>query len=171
MTGIRFVRLPDVEPASIIALMNDPAVRRHLPLAKGVFTAEDCARFVATKERMWSEHGYGPWALVREGEFIGWGGLQPEGEDADLGLILRPTDWGEGRSLYRRFLEFAFEDLGLESVIALLPETRTRGGGLTRLGFVPEGESEIGGIRFARFRLLRDGWMATSDDGGAAGRT
>jgi len=162
VTGVRLVRLPDVEPASIIALMNDPDVRRHLPLAKGVFTAEDCARFVAAKERMWRDHGYGPWALVQDGEFIGWGGIQPEGDDADLGLVLRPSNWGVGRSLYRRFLSFAFDELQLESVIAMLPRTRTREGGLTRLGFVPDGEAEIGGERFARFRLHRAGWTMSS---------
>jgi len=160
MTVITFARLPDMEPASIIALMNAPDVRRHLPLAKGDFNAEDCARFVATKERMWTEHGYGPWALLQDGEFIGWGGLQPEGDDADLGLVLRPSNWGAGRSLYDRFLSFAFDDLQIDSVIAMLPETRTRGGGLTRLGFSPDGESQIGGERFLRYRLRRDGWTS-----------
>jgi RimJ/RimL family protein N-acetyltransferase len=160
MTEITLARLSDIESASIIALMNDPDVRRHLPLAKGDFTEEDCARFVAAKERMWSDHGYGPWALVQDGEFIGWGGLQPDGDDADLGLVLHPSNWGAGRSLYHRFLSYAFDELRLDSVIAMLPETRTRGGGLTRLGFVPDGESEIGGERFIRFRLYRAEWTS-----------
>lgn len=151
------MRLTEVEPASIVSLMNDPSVRQHLPLAKGEFTLQDCARFVATKEGMWRDHGYGPWGLLQNGEFIGWGGLQPLDGDADLGLILGPSSWGVGRTLYRRFLAFAFDELGLDSVIALLPLTRTRGGGLTRLGFVSDGELEIGGERFARFRRFRSG--------------
>lgn len=162
MTEITFARLPDVEPAAIVRLMNDPRVRRHLPLATGDFDLEVCARFVAAKELMWTEHGYGPWALLQDGEVVGWGGLQPEGDDADLGLILLPSAWGVGRSLYRRFLSFAFDDLGLDSVIALLPETRTRGGGLSRLGFDRDGELEIGGVRFLRFRLLRARWASGS---------
>lgn len=152
---IRFGRLTEVERKCVIELMNDPAVRRHLPLARGPFNADDCARFVRSKERMWQERGYGPWAFIRGVEFIGWGGLQPEGADADVGLVLRRSSWGVGKHLFNRIISFAFHDLALESVIALLPETRVRGGGLQRLGFVPDGVAELSGERFVRFRLWR----------------
>ena len=33
---IAFKRLPDVDPADLITLMNDPRVRRHMPLARGI---------------------------------------------------------------------------------------------------------------------------------------
>lgn len=152
---IEFKRLPEIDPGDIVELMNDPEIRRHLPLASGDFDLADCERFVATKERMWREHGFGPWAFVHSGEFIGWGGLQPEGQDADVGLILKRQWWGVGRQLYAKILPFAFEELGLDSVIAMLPPTRTRGGGLERLGFEPEGEVEVAGERFLKFRLRR----------------
>ena len=47
---IRFRRLTGIEPEHIIELMNDPRVRRHLPLARGHFGPNDCARFVQSKE-------------------------------------------------------------------------------------------------------------------------
>ena len=154
---IAFARLSDVDPQDIIDLMNDPEVRRHLPLLDGLFDADVCARFVAGKERMWSSHGYGPWALTQGDRFVGWGGLQPEGSDADVGLILHPSVWGSGRGLLDRFLDFGFEDVGLESVIALLPQTR-RGSVLIRFGFEPDGEARVGGELFVRYRLSRDAW-------------
>jgi len=152
---IRFGHLTEIEPARIIELMNDPAVRRHLPLARGRFSADDCACFVQSKERMWQERGYGPWAFCRGLEFIGWGGLQPEGDDADVGLVLHRSCWGVGRHLFARIISFAFQDLALDSVIALLPQTRLRGGGLERLGFEPDGVAVLSGERFVRFRLWR----------------
>ncbi|MEM7048499.1 MAG: GNAT family N-acetyltransferase [Acidobacteriota bacterium] len=154
---IQFRRLPEIDPAKLMALMNDPEIRRHLPLASGDFGPAECERFVAAKEEMWQQHGFGPWAFVQHGELIGWGGLQPEGDDADVGLILRPQAWGVGRHLYGKIVKFAFEELELDSVIALLPPTRKRGGGLQRLGFEPDGEVVIGGERFVRFRLWRAG--------------
>lgn len=157
---VEFRRLNEIEPARLIALMNDPDVRRHLPLARGRFGAEQCARFVEAKERMWKQRGYGPWGFVLDGEFIGWGGLQPEGDDADVGLVLRRTHWGLGRLLYSRILSFAFDELGLESVIALLPPSRRRGGGLSRRGFLPDGEVSIDGQRFHRYRLHRPATLA-----------
>ena len=153
-SNIVFKRLPEVDPADLMALMNDPLVRRHLPLARGAFGEAECAGFVAAKERIWTEHGYGPWAFVIDDEFAGWGGLQPEGEDVDLGLVLRPRHWGAGRALYERILAVAFSEMRLASVIILLPPSRVRVRGVLRLGFRPDGEMEIAGARFLRYRLV-----------------
>ena len=150
---IRFKRLPEVEPADLIALMNAPRVQRHLPLASGPFGPAECAAFVAEKERLWVEHGYGPWAFEVDGRFAGWGGLQPFGGDLDLGLVLRPAFWGLGRTLYARFVATAFNVLGAPSVIVLLPPSRLQVSGIQRLGFQPDGDVTIAGHPFRRYRL------------------
>lgn len=51
----------------------------------------------------------------------------------------------------------AFGDMGLESVTILFPPTRTRVKGILRLGFKPDGEVEMAGERFIRFRLRAPG--------------
>ena len=155
-------RLPHVDTQALMSLMNDEAVRRHLPLAKGAFTVESCEQFVEEKERMWREVGYGPWAILRNRKFVGWGGLQPEGDDVDIALVLSPDSWGIGRALFQYFLSMAFHEHQVESVVSLLPETRTRGGGLTRLGFERDGTAEVGGVRFAKFRLHRSTWSSSA---------
>ena len=152
---IIFTRLTQVPSIAIIDLMNDPVVQRHLPLAMAEFGDAECAHFVATKEQMWEENGFGPWAFVLDDEFIGWGGLQREGDDVDVGLILNPKYWGAGRTLYRRILAHAFEELCVNSVTALLPPSRTRVSALRRLGFHKDGEIMIQGQRFIRYRLTR----------------
>ena len=148
-----FKRLSEVDHEALIELMNDPAVRRHLPLARGYFGPSECEEFVAAKEGMWREHGYGPWAFVLDDELVGWGGLQPEGDDVDVGMVLRRKHWGAGRVLFERIIDHAFNDLGISSVIALLPPTRTRVAGMRRLGFCADGEVVVGDVRFARYRL------------------
>ncbi|MFF5225197.1 GNAT family N-acetyltransferase [Dactylosporangium sp. NPDC000521] len=146
-------RLTEVDPADLIDLMNDPRVRRHMPLATGSFGPEDCAAWVAAKEAMWRDHGYGPWALLVDGTFAGWGGLQPEDGEADLALVLRPAFWGHGRAIAERILAEAFGPLGLHDVTVLLPPTRGTAAAVRRFGFRPDGEIEIAGQRFLRFRL------------------
>ena len=150
---VTLVRLTEVDPAALVELMNDPRVRRHMPLATGVFTAADCTAWVAAKEAIWHEHGYGPWAFLVNGEFAGWGGLQPEGDDADLALVLRPAFWGHGRAVAERVLDEAFTDKTLEAVSVLLPPTRGAAAALLRAGFDPDGELELDGRRFLRYRL------------------
>jgi [ribosomal protein S5]-alanine N-acetyltransferase len=161
---ITFVRLPDVAPDALIELMNDPIVRRHLPLARGRFDAAACARFVAAKEALWAAHGYGPYGFMSGGQLIGWGGLQPEAGDVDLGIVLHPRFWGLGRGLYRRLLAEAVERLRVASVIVLLPPSRVRTSGLRRLGFVPDGEIQVGGTQFLRFRRWVAGYAAPPPD-------
>jgi RimJ/RimL family protein N-acetyltransferase len=135
--------------------MNDPDVRRHLPLARGRFGMREYEGFMAAKERIWEEHGYGPWAFFLDDDFVGWGGLQPEGDDVDLGLVLHRTYWGAGHALYERFIDQAFDELGADSVIALLPVSRTRVAALRRHGFREDGQVTIAGEVFNRFRLTR----------------
>ncbi|CAA9579318.1 MAG: hypothetical protein AVDCRST_MAG86-2545 [uncultured Truepera sp.] len=123
---VAFKRLTEVDKADLVDLMNHPLVRRQMPLTSDNFTEEDAQNFVAGKERLWDEHGYGPWAFFVDDRFSGWGGLQPEGGDADLGLVLHPNYWGRGKAIYDEIMRQAFGEMGLSSVIVLLPPSRTR---------------------------------------------
>lgn len=150
---VTFKRLTEVNKADIIDLMNEPALKRHMPLLDERFDEAACETFIAAKERLWEEHGYGPWAFVVDGRFAGWGGLQPEGDEVDLAMVLHPDYWGLGETLYRKIIDRAFGQMGFESVIALLPPSRRRDRAMRRLGFQPEGEIELYGERFLRYRL------------------
>lgn len=163
MMQVELRRLTEVPLEELAALFNHPAVRRHLPLAKGRFTEASCARFVRDKERMWETHGYGPWAFFVAGEFAGWGGLQPDGRDADLGIVLHRRFWGMGYALVREILMRDGAEVGESSMTVLLPPTRVRVRALGRMGFEPDGESVIDGERFIRYRLGDPRkWMGTT---------
>lgn len=150
---LEFKRLNEIDCSEYIALNTNPLIRRQMPLTSDKFDEEDCKEWIASKEKMWEEHGYGPWAFVVDDKFAGWGGLQPEEGDADLGLVLHPDYWGYGKVIYEEIIRHAFEEMGLASVTILFPPTRTRVKGILRLGFQPDGEVEIGGERFIRYRL------------------
>jgi len=124
-----------------------------MPLTSENFSEADCDEFIAAKESLWADHGYGPWAFVVDGQFAGWGGLQYENGDADLGLVLHPDYWGIGKTLYDEIIKRAFGEMGFESVMILFPPTRTRIKGILRLGFQLDGEVELYGERFIRYRL------------------
>ena len=150
---IEFKRLTEVDKSDIIELMIHPLLRRHMPLLSDTFDEVNCDAFIATKEKLWSEHEYGPWAFIVDGNFVGWGGLQPENGDADIGLVLHPNSWGTGKAIYDEIIKQAFGAMGFESVTALIPPTRVHIKGLQRLGFMRDGEVEYLGERFIRYRL------------------
>jgi len=150
---VEFKRLKEIERREIIELLNHPLVRRHMPLSKGNFDNEDYETFIAAKEKLWIEHGYGPWAFVVDDKFVGWGGLQYEEGDADLAVVIHPDYWGTGKMIYEKIIEKAFAEMDLESITALLPPSRTRTKGMIKLGFKLDGELILDGERFIRYRL------------------
>ena len=152
MEELEFRRLPGVDPQDLVELMNHPKVRRLMPLSQDDFSEADAQDFVEGKERLWAEHGYGPWAFFVGGRFAGWGGVQPEADDADLGLVLHPNFWGWGKRIYDEVLRRA-PGLGITSITVLLPPNRMNVRGLARLGFVTDGELELHGERFIRYRV------------------
>ena len=64
---IEFKRLTEVDKSDIIELHNNPLVRKQMPLFEGVFSETDCEAFIVAKEKLWAEHGYGPWAFIIDG--------------------------------------------------------------------------------------------------------
>lgn len=89
---IEFDRLSNVNRSEIIELNTNERVLKQMPLAKGnIFDEDQCNAWVNEKERQWEEYGYGPWAFIVDGQFVGWGGLQYEHGDADLALVLHPS--------------------------------------------------------------------------------
>ncbi len=90
--------------------------------------------------------------------------MQPEDGDADLTLVLHPNFRGTGRHIYEAVIARAFGPMNLDSVMILFPPSRTRIRGILRLGFVPDGETEIGGERFLRYRLRAPGAVASPKD-------
>ena len=60
----------------------------------------------------------------------------------------------DGKAVYRGILRRAFDEMGSESITALLPPSRAHVKGMLRLGFQPDGHVQISGITFVRYRLL-----------------
>ena len=155
--GNGFVRLTEVPLPDVVALLNEPRNARHMPLS-GTFSMASAADWVHGKDEQWDRHGYGPWAVLINGEFAGWGGFQHEENGADFALVLAPGYWGHGAEIARATLDRGFNELGFDTVIIALPHTRNPARVVARFGFVPDGEVTYGGAQFRQYRLTRDRW-------------
>lgn len=153
MSEIKVVHLYEVEEKEIIDLMNNGSVAKYLPLLSSEFTEEDCRAFLKEKKRLWDEYGFGPWAFLINQEFAGWGGLQPEHGDVDFALVLHPKYWGWGLKVFSEIKDQAFNKMNLDSITALLPPNRKNSKAIARFGFVEEGEVNLNGETFRKFRL------------------
>ncbi|WP_106608668.1 GNAT family N-acetyltransferase [Shimia abyssi] len=149
---IEFGRLADIDPAEILAHMSDPRVAEHMPLLTGRWDAATVESFVAQKEACWAEDGLGHWAILNNGQYVGWGGFQKEGDEWDFGLVLRPDAFGLGVRIARRAIKFAIADERIPYVTFLLPPSRTHLGALARLWARRVGEVAFDGVTFLKFR-------------------
>ena len=150
---LEFIPMSQIPIPDWLELLNHPLVKRHMPLATEDFTASSCQSWIEGKERLWQSHGYGPRAILHRGEFVGWGGFQPDGDDADLGLVLHPKHWGLGIPIFKDFLRQGFETHRFRSIVIALPESRTRTRALSRIGFQKDGDFHAGDVLFHRWRL------------------
>ncbi len=150
---ITFTRLPEIDRAEIIAHMSDPRVAEHMPLLTFAWDDKTAAEFVAAKEECWRRDGLGHWAILADGDYVGWGGFQKEGDEWDFGLVLKPGSFGLGIRIARKALDFARADERIPYVTFLLPPSRKNLGALARLGAVQVGQIEYDDSTFLKFRL------------------
>lgn len=152
MAQITFGPLAEVDPGSLLNMLLDPGVRRHMPLAGDNWDEQTASDWAKGKDAQWQENGFGPWAILLDGKFAGWGGFQKEEDEVDLGLVLLPQHWGEGAAIFRLLVERGRE-MRLANVTIMLPPSRRRLNSLARLGFTPMADVEYAGERFHKFRL------------------
>lgn len=150
---ITFTRLPKIEPDEIIAHMSDPRVAVHMPLLTGAWDRDAVAKFVAAKEACWQRDGLGHWAILHNGQYVGWGGFQNEDGEWDYGLVLTPEAFGLGARISRKAIDFARADKRIPFVTFLLPPSRKNLGALGRLGAKFVTETDYGGAKFLKYRL------------------
>ncbi|MEM1283828.1 MAG: GNAT family N-acetyltransferase [Pseudomonadota bacterium] len=150
---IAFARLPDVAPTEILAHMSDPRVAEHMPLLKFDWDAKEVEKFVAHKEASWSRDGLGHWAILADGQYVGWGGFLKEGDEWDYVLVLRPDRFGLGRRISKQAIQFAKDDERIPYVTFLLPPSRKNLGALKRMGAKQIGRIDYDGETFLKFRL------------------
>ncbi|MBF0194082.1 MAG: GNAT family N-acetyltransferase [Magnetococcales bacterium] len=155
MDEIEFVHLHEVNEEQIMDLMNNEMVGKQLPLLVEGFTIESCRDFLRAKKQLWDEYGFGPWAFLINGEFAGWGGVQPEHGDADFALVLHPNYWGWGWKVFNKVKDQAFNQMNINTLTILLPPSRQNSKAITRFGFTEDGQLTIDGVIFKRFRLTK----------------
>lgn len=149
---IELCRLTDIRPKVQLDHMNDRRIARHLPLLRSPWHPHDVDAFIAAKETKWDDDGLGHWAILVDGEYAGWGGLQREGLDWDFGLVLRPAYFGFGAAIARFILAWVAMNTGIREISFLLPPSRSIRA-LARLGARRVGQAHHSGEIFSKWTL------------------
>jgi RimJ/RimL family protein N-acetyltransferase len=115
----------DADRAPFAALNADPLVMEHFP---GTLARFESDRLVDRVVEHFARHGFGSWAVEAPGvaEFLGFVGLSVPRFEAhftpcvEIGWRLAREHWGRGFApeAARAALEFGFERLGLDQIVA-----------------------------------------------------
>lgn len=154
----RAMTVDDAE--AFFALNSLPAVMRYTGETPVASVEEARAAIAAYPD--FETVGFGRWACVSKatGEVIGFCGLKylDELDAVDVGYRFLPECWGRGLATEAcaATLDFAFETIGLEEVIALvLPDNAASVRVLEKVGMEPAGQVEFDGLTALRYRVRR----------------
>lgn len=121
----------DADRAPFAALNCDPRVMEHFP---SLLTREESDALVARIVEHFARHGYGLWALERDGAFVGYAGLSAVAFEAaftpaiEIGWRLAHAAWGQGYAseAARAVLRYAFGELALREVVSFTAVVNVR---------------------------------------------
>ena len=166
MPKVELRDLVAADPFKLAAILSDPLVRKHMPLADGEVTSAWVVSWRKNKISQWpAGFDLGPWAVYVDDRLAGWGGLQPEPDssaenpsDAGLAMVLAPEFWGVGIQATQLALSSFLERIKasnrqIERVFIDFPESRRAGRVLERFGFVLFAQADIAGVMFNRYEL------------------
>ena len=135
------------------ALITDPAVTKHMPLAMSNYTDEWIRNWVISKSNTWDDESLGPWSIWVEGEFAGWAGLEPDGDDLSLGIVTHKRYWGLGREIVAEVVKKWPKTLTSNRIVVEFPLSRKSGKWASKLPISLIGGIEIEGQVFEKYEL------------------
>lgn len=142
------------DPRHMQAILNDPRVRKHMPLATQEYSLDWVSEWLKAKSALWSDPQMGPWAVYLDDALIGWAGVQPHATDAhDMAIVLEPAHWGLGAEVLNAVMERwkSFDRPG--ALLAFLPESRNVALLSKRWGWSVVSNEEIDGHRFIALQM------------------
>ncbi|QSV16142.1 GNAT family N-acetyltransferase [Photobacterium ganghwense] len=125
-----FIDLCDVPPKELVAMLNECEVRAHL-IKHELFTVQTAYEWVSRKAEMNAIKGCYIQAIDVDGQLAGWCGIQPDGDDYEVAVVLRQRYWGIGISVFRVLLDKA-KSMGHKEVVLNLLSTRPKYESLVR---------------------------------------
>ncbi|MBK9739925.1 MAG: GNAT family N-acetyltransferase [Actinobacteria bacterium] len=143
-------------------LMGQDEVGEQLPRGRG-FTAEETDRLAQFWSDHWTQHGYGPFAVVERssGTLLGHCGLKAVEETGEVELLyaLGREHWGEGfaTEAARACVAWADMVLDLPWLVGFVKPDNVRSiAVLTRAGFAPADQVHLWGLDLIRYRRPRE---------------
>lgn len=153
MSSFELVPLDSVKVDELLKVLSDPRISKHLPLFDSNIDIDWVRNWVYSKSTQWQDSRLGPYAVLVESEVVGWAGYQPDGELAELAIVLKPSAWGLGMDVIEAVNGLWIEHGDGRKRVFYLPESRNAELVSTRFGIRLAGKTEVAGHKFNVFEF------------------
>jgi ribosomal-protein-alanine N-acetyltransferase len=160
------------DAARLHAIYQEEGVLQYFPNPQPP-PLERVERFIEGQQKHWAEHSCGNWGILAEGnhEILGWAGLQylAELDETEVGFLLARPFWGRGfaSEAARLSLQFGFETLDLEAIIALVhPGNAASLGVVRKCGLQYVETIPLWGMHLMLHRVSRSDWRSANGNVG-----
>lgn len=140
-----------VTSQELLALLNDPAVRRHL-IEHPLFTEQSALDWAAAKAAEDALPGCRIRAIRDGATLAGWGGIQRHDGVYELAIVLAPAYWRHGAAVMSTMKRWAAE-AGHQQLVIHLPQSRPQQRAIAKLLGQPVHTTTIGGQAFNTYHI------------------
>ena len=119
---LQYAPLDSIDPERFIPLLNSQRVRSHL-IAHPPFDIESVSAWIQAKCVINNEAGCRIRVVLLDGELAGWCGIQRDGEEYEIAIVLDEKFWGLGKRIFADLQCWA-KQLGHAEVQIHLLDTR-----------------------------------------------
>lgn len=163
---LRPFTIEDVE--SLTPILGCPKVMRYS--MTGAMDLPTISSTINGWIALYKSHEFGPWAVVHQGQLIGYAGLDSrviEGaEQVQITFRLAESHWGKGfaTELAVAIRDYAFNNLGLTALVAIVdPENIASIQTISKIGMQFEKEVIYGGLSLHLYKIITPLKMHTSE--------
>lgn len=108
MNKIEYVSFSEINPDDFSSVLNDDALRKHL-MPHACFDAITIRDWMSGKVQCDSMPGCRVRAVLVNGDLAGWCGIQAEGNEFEMAVVIGRQYWGLGLSVFRTLIVWAKE--------------------------------------------------------------
>ena len=122
MSGITYVKLDEIKPEDLIAMLNKCRVREHL-IEHEMFDSSKLLSWLEEKNKVDSTNGCKVRGVLSNNMLAGWCGIQLEEGKYEIAIVLDEVYWGIGKRIFSDIMNWA-KQLGHKEVYIHLLHTR-----------------------------------------------
>ncbi|MCO1333344.1 N-acetyltransferase [Microbulbifer sp. OS29] len=108
MRHLEYRKLNEIEPKKLLSLLNKKTTRQHL-VDHAPFNPESIAEWINSKVDTDFRHGCRVRAITIDKQLAGWCGIQLEGQNYEIAIVIEDIYWGLGRPVFFEMMSWAKE--------------------------------------------------------------